>query len=84
MNILNVMSWLWLTWSIKAKLLKMWIPEKEMEWVDFSNMNSLNSFAERIVPWLLRKNPNVAKQIKESWWLQWETKEKVDSIIEWL
>ena len=84
MNILNVMSWLWLTWSIKAKLLKMWIPESEMEWVDFSNMNSLNQFAERIVPRLLRSNPSVAQQIKDSWWLQGQAKQDVETVINWL
>ena len=55
MNILNVMSWLWLVGSIKAKLLKMWIPKSEIEWVDFNNMNSLNEFAKKIVPNLLKK-----------------------------
>ena len=84
MNILNVMSWLWLVGSIKAKLLKMWIPESEMKWVDFNNMNSLNEFAKKIVPNLLKKNPDFAQQIKESWRLQGQTKKEVDSIIDWL
>lgn len=82
MNMLKVLSWLWLTGSLKTKLLKVWIPAKEMEWVDFDSMQSLNQFAARIVPNLLRNNPNVAKQIKESWRLEWDVKKQVDNVID--
>lgn len=53
-----------------------------MEWVDFDSMQSLNQFAARIVPNLLRNNPNVAKQIKESWRLEWDIKKQVDNVID--
>ncbi len=81
MNILEVMRGLWLTWWMKAKLLKMWVSEKDMEWVDFTNLESLNKFAERVVPNLLKRNPAVKEQIKWCTRLEWETKERVDNVI---
>lgn len=84
MNILNFMSSWWMIWSMKAKLQKMWVSEADMQWVDFTNMASLNQFAERIVPNLLKKNPQMAKMIKDSGWLQWDTKQAVDNVIDWL
>lgn len=82
MDILKVMNGLWLTASIKQKLLNMWIPAKDLEWVDFNNMNSINQLAQKIMPNLLRKNPQIAKQIKESNWLDWKTKENVAEVID--
>jgi hypothetical protein len=32
--------------------------------VDFTNLESLNKFAERVVPNLLKRNPAVKEQIK--------------------
>lgn len=82
MDILKVMNGLWLTASIKQKLMNMWIPAKDLEWVDFNNMNSINQLAQKIMPNLLRKNPQIAKQIKESNWLEWKTKEDVAEVID--
>lgn len=82
MDILKVMNGLWLTASIKQKLMNMWIPAKDLEWVDFNNMNSINQLAQKIMPNLLRKNPQIAKQIKESNWLDWKTKENVAEVID--
>lgn len=82
MDILKVMNGLWLTASIKQKLMNMWVPVKDLEWVDFNNMNSINQLAQKIMPNLLRKNPQIAKQIKESNWLEWKTKEDVAEVID--
>lgn len=82
MDILKVMNGLWLTASIKQKLMNMWIHAKDLEWVDFNNMNSINQLAQKIMPNLLRKNPQIAKQIKESNWLDWKTKENVAEVID--
>lgn len=84
MNILNLMTSWWMWWAIKAHLQKIGISAKDMEWVDFTNMDSLNQFAQRIVPWLLKKNPEVAQKIKESWRLQGQTKQDVETVINWL
>lgn len=82
MDILKVMNGLWLMASMKQKLMNMWIPAKDLEWVDFNNMNSINQLAQKIMPNLLRKNPQIAKQIKESNWLEWKTKEDVAEVID--
>lgn len=84
MNILEVMRWLWMIGGMKAKLQKMWISEAEMEGVDFTNIQSLNAFAERIVPKLLRNNPKAKEQIKWCSWLEGQTKQDVGTVIDWL
>lgn len=70
--------------SIREKLIKAWVNANELQWVDFTDPDSLNKLAQKIMPNLLRNNPQIAKQIKESWWLdektKWEVAEIVDSI----
>ncbi len=82
MNMLDIMKGLNLTSALREKLIKMWIPEKEMVWVDFDNMDSLNKFAERIVPILLKNNPRAKEQIKGSSWLNWQEKQNVCEVID--
>ena len=53
-----------------------------MEGVDFNNMQSLNSFAERIVPKLLKSHPQTAQKIKESGWLDSQKQQEVNNIID--
>lgn len=70
--------------SIREKLIKAWVNANELQGVDFTDPDSLNKLAQKIMPNLLRNNPQIAKQIKESWWLdektKWEVAEIVDSI----
>ena len=70
--------------SIREKLIKAWVNANELQWVDFTDPDSLNKLAQKIMPNLLRNNPQIAKQIKESWWLdektKWEVAEIVDNI----
>ena len=84
MNIWNVMRGMWMLSSIREKLIKAWVNANELQWVDFTDPDSLNKLAQKIMPNLLRNNPQIAKQIKESWWLdektKWEVAEIVDSI----
>ena len=82
MDILKVMNGMWLTASMKQKLINMGVPAKDLEGVDFNDMGSLNQLAAKIMPWLLKKNPQTAKQIKESNWLDWKTKENVAEVID--
>lgn len=84
MDILKIMNGLWLTASMKQKLINMGVPAKELEWVDFNNMASINQLAAKIMPWLLKRNPQMAKQIKESWWLDAQTQQEVNNVIDWL
>ncbi len=71
-------------WWIKNKLLNLWIKPSDLEWVDFNDPNSLNVLAAKIMPWLLKNNPQAAKQIKESWLISWQTKQEVIEAIDWL
>jgi hypothetical protein len=82
MNIIDVMKGLNFTSALKEKLIRMWVPEKEMAWVDFNSMDSLNKFAERIVPMLLKNNPRAKEQIKWSSWLSWQEKQEVCEVID--
>lgn len=84
MNILQVMQWLGLTWSMKQLLLKHWVAPSDLEGVDFNSMSSLNQMAQKVMPGLLKKNPQIAKMIKECGWLQWEQKEQVNNVIDGL
>jgi len=84
MDILKVMQWLWLTSSMKQKLINMGIPAKDLEGIDFNNMNSLNQLWAKIMPWQLKKNPQLVKRMKESWWLDSQTQQEVNNVIDWL
>lgn len=53
-------------WNLKDKLLWLWINPADLQWVDFNDMNSLNQLAQKIVPNLLKSNPQVAQQIKQA------------------
>lgn len=68
--------------SIREKLIKAWVSAKDLEWVRFDDPESLNNLAQKIMPWLLKNNPQVAQQIKENWILQWQTKQDVVEIID--
>ena len=68
--------------SIREKLIKNGVSAKDLEWVRFDDPESLNNLAQKIMPWLLKNNPEAAQQIKESGLLQWQTKQDVVEIID--
>jgi len=82
MNIWWVMSWMWMLAWLREKLLKAGVSAKDLQGVDFSNKDSLNKLAQKIVPWLLKNNPQIAQQIKDSGWLDWKAKEEVAEIVD--
>ena len=51
---------------LKQKLLQVWISPNDMQGIDFNNINDLNLLAEKIVPKLIKANPNVANLIKQN------------------
>ena len=54
-------------WEVlKQSLLKIWISPNDIQWVDFNNMNDLNSLAEKIMPNIIKSNPNIANMIKQN------------------
>jgi hypothetical protein len=81
MNFMDFMGTL--KWDfLKSRLLAMWIEPHQLEWVDFNNMDQLNKLAEQIVPWLIKKNPNIAKMIKQNADLVWDKKDEVVDVID--
>ena len=50
---------------LRQKLIQMWISPNDIQWVDFNNVSDLNKLAEKIVPNMLKSNPNIANLIKQ-------------------
>ena len=73
---------MWMISSIREKLLKAGVNAQELQWVDFTSKESLGKLAQKIMPKLLKQNPEIAQKIKNSGWLDTETKEKVTEIID--
>lgn len=74
-----------LKWEfLKQRLLSAWISPNDIQWVDFNNMNDLNRLAEKIVPNLIKSNPNIANMIKQNSSMlgekQAEVVEKIDAV----
>ena len=56
-----------LKWEfLKQKLLAAGISPNDIQWVDFNNINDLNSLAEKIMPNIIKSNPNIANMIKQN------------------
>lgn len=58
----NILS-MFMSGMIQNKLQQMWIPT---QWVNFNDMNSLNDFAQKILPQLLKNNPQAKEMIKQN------------------
>lgn len=67
---------------LKSRLLAMGVEPHKLEGVDFNNMDQLNQLAEQIVPWLIKKNPNIANLIKQNANLVWDKKDEVVEVID--
>lgn len=64
-------------WSmLQNKLQQMWI---NTQGVNFQDMNSINDFASKILPWMLKNNPQMQEYIKNN--VPQEKKEEVVKII---
>lgn len=62
---MNFMNWLKGDF-LRQKLIQVGISPNDMQGIDFNNMNDLNKLAEKIVPNLLKSNPNIANLIKQN------------------
>lgn len=81
MNLLQMM--LWLNWgSIKQKLLQMGVPENDLQGVNFYDMNSLNQLAEKIMPQMLKNNPNMKNFVKQNQNFFWDRKDEVIEVVD--
>lgn len=62
---MNFMNWLKGDF-LRQKLIQVGISPNDMQGIDFNNINDLNKLAEKIVPNLLKSNPNIANLIKQN------------------
>ena len=67
---------------MKQKLLQMGVPESDLQGVNFSDMNSLNQLAEKIVPTMLKNNPNMKNFVKQNGAFFGDRKEEVVEIVD--
>lgn len=81
MNFLQMMLGL-NAWSMKQKLLQMGVPESDLQGVNFNDMNSLNQLAEKIVPTMLRNNPNMKNFVKQNSSFFWNRKDEVVEVVD--
>lgn len=66
-----------LNWDfLKNIVLKAWVQPKDVEWVNFSDVNSINAFAEKVWPQLIKSNPIIAGMIKQNANMLWADKAK--------
>ncbi len=75
MDFMSFMNWLKGD-LLRQKLVQIWISPNDMQWVDFNNVNDLNKLAEKIVPNLIKQNPNIANMIKQNSSILWAEKQK--------
>ena len=62
---MNFMNWLKGDF-LRQKLIQVGISPNDMQGIDFNNVDDLNRLAEKIVPNLLKSNPNIANLIKQN------------------
>ena len=75
---MDFMSFLWwLKWDIlRNRLIQAGISPNDIQWVDFNNINDLNRLAEKIMPSMIKSNPNIANLIKQNSSMLWAEKSK--------
>ena len=61
---------------LRQKLIQAGISPNDMQGIDFNNINDLNKLAEKIVPNMLKSNPNIANLIKQNSSMLGEEKSK--------
>lgn len=81
---MNLFNFIWSLSGdvLKAQLLKAWIEPHQLEWVDFNNMQQVNQLAEQIMPWIIKKNPNIANLIKQNANLAGDKQKDVVEVID--
>jgi hypothetical protein len=82
MNIWDLMKGMWVLSNAREILIKAWVSAQDLQWVNFSDPTSLWNLAAKIMPEVLKKNPQIADQIKNSWRLEWKQKQEVIEMID--
>ena len=67
---------------VKNMLLQKWISHQDIQGVDFNNMNDLNALAEKIMPNLIKQNPNIKNLIKQNSSMLWDKQKDVVEVID--
>lgn len=62
---MNILQMLMQFWNIQGKLQQLWVSSTDLQWVNFNDPNSLNDLAKKIMPTLLKQNPQIAQQVKQ-------------------
>lgn len=65
MDFMSFMNWLKGD-LLRQKLVQVGVSPNDLQWIDFNNIGDLNKLAEKIVPNLLKQNPNIANLIKQN------------------
>ncbi len=82
MDLRKVAKWMGLLSNARETLLKAGVSAKDLEWVDFTDMESVSKIAGKIWPVLIKKNPQFAKMVKDTTLLSWKQKEEVVEMVE--
>lgn len=77
---MNILQMLMQFWNVQSKLQQLWVDPSLLQWVNFSDPNSLNELAQKVMPNLLKQNPQAAQQIKQIAWQY--APDKVNEIVE--
>lgn len=82
-NLLQMLMGMWNFSGMKEKLVQLWVPKETLQDVNFSDINSLNQLAQKIMPGLLANNKELANKIKGAATMLWADKAKeVSDIID--
>ena len=65
MNFMNLLQMFNAFWWLQNKLIQLWVNPQDLQWVNFNDPASLNELAAKIMPGLLKANPQIAQQIKQ-------------------
>lgn len=84
-SLLQMLMGMWNFSGIKDQLLQLWIPPETLNGVNFNNIQSLNELAQKIMPWLLANNKDLANKIRGMSSMLWSEKQKeVNEVINML
>lgn len=82
MNLWNLAKRMWLLSNARETLIKAWVSAQDLQWVDFSDMNSVAKIAQKIGPVLVKNNPQFAKMVKDSTLIEWKQKDEVIEVVD--
>ena len=67
---------------LKSRLIAMGIEPYKLEGVDFNNMEQLNQLAEKIMPEIIKNNPNVRNLLRQNSNLVGDKQKEVVDVID--